>query len=453
MRVASPGNFSPATIADEAVREILRTQWNGERAIRLDSPPGAGKTRVVEYLAVQALGQLDESCMVVTQTNEQAFDLARRLARGYSKLQFTLFLKKDLVVPRDVLALRNLHLVRKTADLPAGPCVVISNATKWSWVSEDHLTSFDCQIVDEAFQLPDYRFHQIAGLAERVVLVGDPGQIAPVVTCEIERWKCDPAGPQIACPRALLKRHPGVRQIKLPVSRRLVPDTVDFIQPAFYPELAFTALSARGERGLRVPVRGAMPIDGAIDLAARGASLVALELPAIVTGEVDEELACAVVSLITRLLQRRTELYDGDTEQRITAAMIGVTCAHVSQVNAIRERLPADLSEVLVETSDRFQGLERPVMVIHHPLSGRVDATLFHLDAGRLCVMASRHRIACFVVSRRGVEDLLLRYAPSGERVLGLEEDSEFSGWSAHLFIARRLRERDRVIRLPRVAN
>jgi hypothetical protein len=451
MKGTRPSKLVPAA-ADEAVREILRTQWTGERAVRLDSPPGAGKTRVVEYLAVQALGELGERCMVVTQTNEQAFDLARRLARGFSKLPFTLFLKRDLVAPSDILALRNLQLVRSAADLPMGACVVISNAAKWSWVTED-LIPFDCQIIDEAFQLPDSRFHQIAGLAERVVLVGDPGQIPPVVTCEIERWKCDPAGPHIACPRALLKRHPGVRQLKLPVSRRLVSDTVEFVQPAFYSELPFTALSARGERGLRVPVKGTLPIDAAINLAERGASLVGLELPALITGEVDEELAGTVVNLVARLLQRSTEIYDGETEQRLTAAMIGVTCAHVSQVNAIRERLPVDLSEVLVETSDRFQGLERPVMVVHHPLSGRIDASVFHLDAGRLCVMTSRHRVACFVVSRMGIEDLLLRYAPSGERVLGLDEDAEFSGWSAHLDIARRLRERGRVIHLPRTAN
>ncbi len=132
--------------------------------------------------------------------------------------------------------------------------------------------------------------------------------------------------------------------------------------------------------------------------------------------------------------------------------MIVVAGAHVSQVNRIRERLPLDLSEVFVETSDRFQGLERPVMLIYLPLSGRADASVFHLDAGRLCVMASRHRIVCFLVCRAGIEDLLLRYAPSGDRVLGLDEDTEFNGWQAHLTIARRLRERDRIIRLPRAA-
>jgi hypothetical protein len=62
------------------------------------------------------------------------------------------------------------------------------------------------------------------------------------------------------------------------------------------------------------------------------------------------------------------------------------------------------------------------------PLSGRADASEFHLDAGRPCVMLSRHRVACFVVTRGGLEDLLLRHAPAGERVLGVNEDREFEG-------------------------
>jgi hypothetical protein len=231
-----------------------------------------------------------------------------------------------------------------------------------------------------------------------------------------------------------------------------VSDTVEFVQPAFYPDLPFTALSGQGERGLRVRGGGTTPIDAVINLAARDASLVGVELPPLITGEVDEQLADTVVALIVRLLQRRAEIYEADTERPLEASMIGVVCAHVSQVNAIRERLPLELADVLVETSDRFQGLERTVMLVYHPLSGRADASVFHLDAGRLCVMASRHRVVCFLVSRAGVEDLLLRYAPSGDRVLGLDEDAEFSGWQAHLTIARRLRERERIVRLLRIA-
>ena len=71
---------TPEVLANEAVTEVLKTQWDGEPALRLDSPPGAGKTWVVERLAVQAMELHREQCMISTQTNEQAFDLARRLA-------------------------------------------------------------------------------------------------------------------------------------------------------------------------------------------------------------------------------------------------------------------------------------------------------------------------------------------------------------------------------------
>lgn len=46
-------------------------------------------------------------------------------------------------------------------------------------------------------------------------------------------------------------------------------------------------------------------------------------------------------------------------------------------------------------------------MIVVHPLSGRRDATAFHLEAGRLCVLTSRHRQACIVVAREGITELL----------------------------------------------
>jgi hypothetical protein len=87
-------------------------------------------------------------------------------------------------------------------------------------------------------------------------------------------------------------------------------------------------------------------------------------------------------------------------------------------------------------------------MFVHHPLSGRADASAFHLEAGRLCVMMSRHRVACWLVGRAGISDRLLRYAPSGERTLGIAEDAEFEGWRAHLTILRKLAEQRRIVSL-----
>ena len=438
---------SPQHLADDAVREVLLAQWLKRSAIVVQSPPGGGKTGIVERVAMQEMLLLHGRAMLVTQTNEQAFDLARRLARRYSTYQIHLLVRRDLSLPADLTTMSNLQILRAPADIPGGPCLVIANAAKWSWTEEADYQRFTCMVVDEAYQLADYRFQQIAGLADRLVLVGDPGQIAPVITCDIDRWRSDPAGPHVACPEALLRRHPALPQVVLPVSRRLVADTVALIQPAFYPMLPFIALSQPGTRRLLSAIGGIRsPFDRAINLAQQGASIVQIELAPLMTGENDEEIADAIVALVERLLGRRVQFTDDSGGPvPLTSSMVGVVCAHVSQVGAVVKRLPAGW-EVLVETADRFQGLERPVMLVHHPLSGRIDADTFHTDAGRLCVMLSRHRVACFVVTRGGLDGVLLRNPPAGDRILGIEDDRAYAGWLAHLRLVQALQQRGRIV-------
>lgn len=436
--------ITPEDLADDAARAVLSTQWEGLGAVRVDGPPGPGKTRLVEDLSMQSYVLMGERVMAVVQTNEQAFDLTRRLARRFPARTFHLFARKGLAIPADITSAPNVFVVHSSSDLPNGPSVTIANGAKWSWIRDGGL--FDLQVVDEAFQLPDFRFQLFAGLASRVVLVGDPGQIAPVITCEIERWRDDPAGPHVPCPEALLVRHPDIRRIPLPISRRLVPDTVAFVQPAFYPDLSFQALSLPGERELLTGARGISATDRAIDLAEKGASIVLMQLPPRITGEMDEDVVSVLIGLARRLLERGARVRDGKTTRPLEPGMIGIVCAHVSQVNAVQERLPTEMTSVLVETSDRFQGLEREVMLVYHPLSGRSDGSAFHLDAGRLCVMMSRHRTACFVVLRGGVEEMLERYAPTGTRALGIPEDEEFRGWMAHLDLLLRLGSSGRLV-------
>jgi hypothetical protein len=432
----------PVALADVMVREVLATQWEGVPALVLNSPPGAGKTGMPERLSVQSLALLKERVMVATQTNEQAFDLARRLGQGFPRLGFFMITSRSLEVPADILALGNMQIVHSSADLPEGPCVVIGNGAKWSWLDADHC-QFDLQIVDEAYQLPDYRFHLIAGLARRHVLIGDPGQIDPVIQAELERWRCDASGPHVPAPRALIQRHGSVLQLSLPVSRRLVSDTVSFVQPAFYPELPFVAL--RDARPLRFATPGIAPMDAPLDAVAAGKTLVMVELPKLLAGDVDHDLADEIVWTINRVLIRGAMFEDEGGVKAVTPGMIGVACARVAQVNALRERLGQRLSGVFVETANRFRGLERPLMFAQHPLSGRADATEFHLDSGRLCVLLTRHRVACWVFGREGISRQLRRYAPVGDRSLGISDDPEFEGWRANTELMRTLAHRGRI--------
>lgn len=438
--------ISPTALADNAVEAVLRAQWDGAPAVVLNSPPGAGKTGVAERLSVQGLELMHQRVMIATQTNEQSFDLGRRLGEGFSRLPFYMMTSEKLEIPANIASISNIRVVHRSGDLPDGPCVVIGNGAKWSWFDADHC-QFDLQIVDEAYQLPDYRFHLIAGLAHRHALIGDPGQIDPVIQAELERWRCDPAGPHVPAPRSLLERHPQVTQMSLPVSRRLVGDSVTFVQPAFYPTMPFVALEEA--RPLRFATPGIAPMDTPLDAAAAGQTLVMVQLPALMAGEVDVELADEMVWTISRVLMRGASYEDEFGIHRVTPSMIGVACAHIAQVNAVRERLGPELTDVFVETANRFQGLERPLMFVQHPLSGRADASQFHLDAGRLCVMLSRHRVACWIFGREGITRQLQRYAPVGDRSLGISDDPEFDGWRANIELMHALAQRGRVYPVP----
>ncbi len=77
---------------------------------------------------------------------------------------------------------------------------------------------------------------------------------------------------------------------------------------------------------------------------------------------------------------------------------------------------------------NRLQGAEFAVTIIVHSLSGRRDATNFHLEAGRLSVLASRHRHACIMVARAGIADLLDTHPSTDPIHLGVAARSRTDG-------------------------
>src|SRR6185312_2325962 len=95
---------------------------------------------------------------------------------------------------------------------------------------------------------------------------------------------------------------------------------------------------------------------------------------------------------------------------------------------------------VAVDTANRLQGREFEVVIVVHPLSGRRDATAFHLEAGRLCVLTSRHRQACIVVARTGIGDLLDSHASTEPVHLSVEAKFP-DGWEANQVVLSKLAE------------
>ncbi|MDN0197031.1 AAA domain-containing protein [Streptomyces sp. S.PNR 29] len=409
--------FDPSAAAAQATDAILHDTLHGtRRGVVVDSPPGAGKSTLVVRAALELAGT-GRSLMVVAQTNAQVDDLVLRLAEKNPDLPVGRLHSSD-ADPYDK-ALDDLPNVRKSAkagDLTGLP-VVISTGAKWAHVKVDE--PWRHAIVDEAYQMRSDSLLAVAGLFERALFVGDPGQLDPFAIVGSEQWAGLSYDPSASAVTTLLAHNPDLPQHRLPVSWRLPASAAPLVSDAFYPYTPFRSGTGHGDRSLAfsVPSDGSGP-DRVIDEAAESGWGL-LELPARHTPRTDPEAVRAVATVVRRLLDRG----GAATSERspdpapLTADRIAVGTAHRDQAAAVRAALAElDVADVTVDTANRLQGREYDVTVVLHPLSGRPDATAFHLETGRLCVLASRHRHACVVVCRAGVTDLLDAY-PSTEPV------------------------------------
>jgi hypothetical protein len=419
---------------DRAVRarvlEAVLTEHHP--AVLVDSPPGAGKTLLVEYVASTAVLALEMQPVVVTARWEQTLDLTRRLRSAYPTLPVVVLHAHGREAPDDLASDAAIAWTTDPANVPHAPNVVVTTAAKLS----DSILAlpthrFDVLIVDEAYQLAWREFAPFADLAPRRLLVGDPGQLRPLVRAQITRFEVAAIRVHHAAPRELLRLHPRLLHLSLPATRRLPPDTVGLVKPSFYPSLSFESMADPAERRVRFDARGSTStgIDGALDAIESGSSLVMVTLPtrSVEIDEVDEEVAALGAAVVERLLERRAR-WD---QERLEPSDIGYVDAHVASGAAVRRqmRMRGIGPDLMVNTPEIWQGLQRPIMVVKHPLSGVARLGEFPLEPGRLCVMASRHQLACVLVGRRGIGEALEgHHHDCAQRPAGAD-DAVWDGW------------------------
>jgi hypothetical protein len=438
---AAPG--APGAEADRAVAAILEATLHGaERGTVVDSPPGAGKSTLVVKAARELVGA-GERLMVVAQTNSQVDDLVDRLATADPELTIGRLHGSDAAP--DPVALRHPQVLpsTKAADL-LGQSVVVSTAAKWQWVKD--VDPWRHAIVDEAYQMRSDALLAVARLFDRALFVGDPGQLDPFTIVGTDQWAGLSYDPSSSAVVTLLAHNPRIVPHRLPVSWRLPASAAPLISAAFYPYAPFRSGTGPGDRLLTLTAAGdGSAADRVIDIASESGWGL-LELPARHTVRTDPEAVHAVAQVVRRLLDRRGSCRSERGDAPLTADRIAVGTAHRDQAAAVRAALTAlevptgGADGVTVDTANRLQGREYDVTVVLHPLSGRPDATAFHLETGRLCVLASRHRHACIVVARAGIAELLDEH-PSTEPVqLGVTVKFP-DGWEANHAVLAHLSE------------
>jgi hypothetical protein len=209
-------------------------------------------------------------------------------------------------------------------------------------------------------------------------------------------------------------------QWQLPATRRLPHDAAALVRQ-FY-DFDFAATAQPGERAILASPGGKGASDRVIDALADG-SVTALTIPTPDEGPPmhhDAELAKHAAALVQRLLARNARVRIGNKTSALGPEHIGMCGTHRVMNSELALALPRSLQgRVVVDTPERWQGLERPLMILVHPLSGVLRPTSFDLETGRLCVMASRHTAGAVILSRDHVTETLGNYISSATQPVG----------------------------------
>lgn len=362
--------------------EALFAAASGDRVVIVTAPPGAGKTFTISHLAFQLATRMGLRVAIAAQTRAQGYDVANRVA----------------ALGTPTRHLRGRHDARPwalapgVASVPSGRSlnatgVTVATAARWRHTPPT-VYKADLLLVDEAYQMTYADLIALGDLAEQIVLVGDPGQIAPVVTGETRRWAGSAFAPHLPAPLALGAAHPdAITQVRMSETYRLGPATTRLIAP-LYPSLPFT--SARPESYLTL---------GGTRLAEHQARPVATR-----ADPADPALAHAAAAAARDLL--RYDVTDPTGTRAMTPLDLAVITPHVPQASLVAALL-ADLPGVLVGTANALQGLERHAVIALHPLAGYRDTPDFALDPGRLCVTLSRHRSHLTLITDTRTPDVL----------------------------------------------
>ncbi|GAA4492536.1 AAA family ATPase [Microbacterium panaciterrae] len=362
-------------LRNPTLAQALFSVWSGDAAVVIDSPPGAGKTHLITVLAHQLQGRAGMTVAIAAQTRAQAVDVANRTAATGTP---TVFLNDtDKTRPQ---GLDEQIPVTSAKHLRTGSGVIVATTARWLWTPKNRVAHFDALLIDEAYQLTFSDLGALGAMADQFVLVGDPGQISPVVTGSTRRWAHSPIGPQVPAPQALIAAHgDDVARLRLPRTWRFGPDTADLLAP-LYPDLPFTSarpLRHIAQDGIRLPEYRAIPV------------------PA--TGGTADPRAIQTATDTIRALLTAT-LHTPDSTGILLPEDLALIVPHVEQAALAAAHL-ADLPDVFVGTINQAQGLQREAVVAVHPMLGHDTDEAFALDLGRLCVALSRHRSHVTVVT------------------------------------------------------
>lgn len=347
-----------------ALARTLLEVWSGRPVTIVASPPGGGKTTLLAKLAAVLVSRLGESVTIATPTNRAGADIAMRVhgILGYDDSGYT-----RVEVPGANMA----------AYLPEGFARVMAQGqadgahvcvkTVASLIATRN-TEGSILISDEAWQSTYSDLASAADSFDQLVMVGDPGQIGPVVSIETRAWESMRYAPHLSAPEVFKLREEST-VINIDKTFRLGAEGIDVVAPLY----DFDFESRRGERfmeldGFRLPEVAHLDLGSGND-------------------PFDPDMLSAVADRAVDLLSGTYVDVSG-----VRHTLEGRDVAVVVSRNAQRAYVNAKIGElgITVGTADSLQGGQWPAVVALDPMIGYDTATPHSMSVGRLCVMLSR---------------------------------------------------------------
>lgn len=393
------GPVSPPLVEGSVLARTLYALFEGDPRILVKSPPGAGKSRLVANVCHWLLANTDLSICVLAFTNDAVRDLACRLAEGWdeSRRPWVLYTPKQGFPQPEGTSSSLIHAHERTVAVRT-----VASATLT-------VPKVDVLIVDEAYQTQFSDFRLAASSAGQVIMVGDPGQIGPVVKTDpymlMHHHKGKPTGPSAPAPSAyeVLSGQGELTVLNFEHTYRLGAETAEVIAPLY--DFPFT--SRRPDRVL-VDAHGVVRPE-----------LRAVSLPAPARSITDEPLMAAVagqVRSLTGSVVIETGADGSESEHRVRERDVAVVVAHRDQKELVAARLAAEgFPNVTVGTANTLQGGQWHAVVAIDPSAGGGSTSPHILDPGRLCVMASRHLTTLTWLHDGTAERLLSDFASDPE--------------------------------------
>lgn len=385
----TPGRCEPAAPVDDPVVQVgprqrplvtgsttarvLYRVVSGDPITVVKSPPGGGKTESIVTICAHLANRLGVDVVVGTANRDQTYSLAHRIVEQVEPDRVAVALSDvdKAMLPPGVQGKKfdsnrkftgkGTVTIRTIASLKAG------RATN---------TEQRILVVDEAYQSTFSAVASAGSAFSQLVLVGDPGQIGPVIKTNTAAYERLSEPPHHPAPK-VFERHEEAGTLSIDRTYRLGQETVDAIAPLY----DFPFVSFRPKRTLTTQ-----------------AGRVLAEIEHIRHPEVDrsddEDLLWAVAHRAASLVGTIQENIDSKgniTERELDQSDVAVVAALNSQVVTLTGMLAnLGMDEIVVGTADRLQGGEWAAVVALDPMCGG-QASDHNLSLGRLCVMASRH--------------------------------------------------------------